>query len=267
MTLVFDGSFKETDKWLGYGKSFGNWSFSTLLKYDTLVVSKSNRGHDNYSGKFTQRNGEFGAGDNTVNRALLGSNQASNWPNNTELWSGFSIKLDPTWIFPAQSWSLFWEIQQHATLPDGTTHAFGGWNMCIQFPNAKNPLRFLQRSQPNGVYTEYTISDITPGIWYDIMIHTKLTISNDGFFYVYLRKPGETEYSKIISKTGVNTLFTQTPEQGSYRADSAVGYYRGASTETKSMWLEMVKYGTTRADVEYPPTECPTPQCKITISQ
>ena len=266
ITLLFDGSFHLTDTWTGYGKPFGAWSFTTLPSKNTLIVSKSTRKSTDVTGKFTHYTAPT-PNETSVDRGLLGSNIVHNLPNGYIMWSGFSIKLDPSWKFPyivdgasKRGWELFWEVQQMFTMPDGSLHAYSP-SLAIEFMNGDNPLKLKYLPILGKPIIPYDIVSMVPGIWYDIMIHTKLTTNNDGYFHVYIRKEGETSYTKVVTKTGVPTLLQQDSSQGPIRANSAVGYYRTHSTVVKSIYFENIKYGTARADVEYNPGPC-TPDWK-----
>ena len=274
-SVLFDGSFHLTDTWTGYGKPFGAWSFTTLPSKDTLIVSKSDRDANGVIGKLTHYTVST-PGESSVDRGLLGSNTVHNLPNGYVVWSGFSIKLAPSWTFPyvvdnsgTRGWELFWEVQQMFTLSDGKDHAYSP-SMQIGFTNGDNPLKFNYLPVLGKPITQYPLLSLTPGVWYDIMVNSKLTTNNDGYFYVYMREQGESDYSLILSKTGIPTLLQQnTSLYGPIRAYSSAGYYRTHSTLVKSIYFESIKYGTTRADVEYggssTPNPTPTPTCSDNI--
>ncbi len=261
MSIIFDGSFHLTDTWAGYTKPFGAWSFTTLPSVNTLVVSASSRKLRDVTGKITHYTAPT-PNESTIDRGLLTDTTVANIPVGSTIWCGFSMKLDAAWKFPyivdgvaKKGWELFWEEQQIFGIPHSP-------NLSLQFMNGDNPLQCVHQPHLGQPVQAYNLWSLAPGTWYDIMVHVFLTTSNNGYFHIYMRKQGETNYTLVLSKTGIPTLLSST-----VAVDTAIGYYRTHSTVVKSIYYENIKYGTARADVERGDIiPCPPLTCNLSMS-
>lgn len=169
-----------------------------------------------------------------------------------EQWWGFSVMLDPSWVpWTAPAPSVYWQRIGLSVQPQIFEPNKGGGVVLER--GAGNPYVFVGNNQP----WEYMNQGNGGGKlsitnqWYDFMYHIKWcndACPNNGFFELYVREPGESDYKKVWAQYNYRTL---------HDLSQAIGVRAGAYRGTNPINIDQVLYvgfskiGLTRADVEY----------------
>lgn len=276
MTLLFNGKFKSTDKWVDtnhFTGTYGSAYNSCLLRPDSLVVVPDNR--FGYVGKFTIKPEDFCNSVNPGNIRERAELQIPDSINNigatltyNEIWISWSEMLDNSWDNTTDTgWYAFTGLASYHFFIGGINGEFN-----IQFSSTTdiNNLNLIFRYNPFLGYAKpenyFKLVTLEKGKWFDFMLHVKFAKDNTGFYEMYVRKPNETQYTLYLSQYNVVTQQTNP----SYPDDfimSKFGIYRSyPHTMSMTKYHTGVIIGTTQNDVYYE-QYCPLPQCDFTIKE
>lgn len=249
-TLIFDGSFKSSDVWTRVTGGFGVYKgYNCLPQPDSLKVVPAASlpgGRTGYAGKFLIR--PTSAYNCAGNQHDMLQTPGIGVPNPfRDVWYGWSQMLDSTWIPGDSVYSIGMALPSlSGDLPNR--------GFTIQMGGTDNYVTLLTNHQ---WFDEHSVAPYTfdvnhqINVWYDWMYHIKWERDNTGFAEVFLRRPGETDYTKIWSKYDYQTEYpfaTASTNQIELR----LGIYRSATTTLTAIFYVLnPKIGTTRAIVEY----------------
>jgi len=276
MSIIFDGNFKQTDKWQSINGEFGAWKHSCLNPSDTLTVVPAPGRSGEYAGLWKVQPDYGCFSDINDNHA-----QVYHFPGiiTGEYWYGNSIMLDSSTPWPTR-WSTEtdkYHNQKFMYLGFSCVSAgFADPTICAPDAPGQGDLgctfmdttttKFGLQLNPYCTKDKWTrtqlLAEYKKDVWHDWMYNIKWAKDATGFIHIYHRIEGQ-PWEILFSKTNI---ITKKDIPGAL--DARFGCYRGnGALDTQKFYGMRYKIGTTRADVEYPQTECPAPQCSITISQ
>lgn len=241
MSLIFDGRFQGTERWISRNAAFGAWKYSCLLRPDSCAVVSAPGGRSGYAGKFTIRAGDL-CNSSSDARAMLDTTIAVQ--NGSEKWYSLSIYFPADW--QTSGWGpMLTQIKRNIDSthfsyiyaiyagPSTSSHLGFGWK------TSNNPGAMLDLGAPQTG-------------WNDFLIRIKYSGGYDGFAHVYRNGSLVARVDNI--QTLPNTAYTDQ--------DWDIGIYEGSSNNNY-LYHYNALIGTTRADVEQgayvppPPTDNP----------
>lgn len=265
--LLFDGSFKPTDRphgdyggggaWTGFGDVWNAWY--CIPQPDAFTIVPAPGGRPGYAAKVKAGpSPAYDCGGNQHIQASVYMDGSSHngialpgIPNpNRDVWYGWSQMLDPSFVLTG-GWGLFsFSISSYyyGTIPNGNNRGLN-----IQFNGTEgstSPQCVLCCNCASIGYKNLnTVHGI--GVWYDWMYHIKYTRDSTGFIEVYLRKPADADYRNILTWTNIQTEYPfVTPETNFFLP--RIGIYRQSHPSiTQIVYFYNPKIGTTRGSVEY----------------
>lgn len=257
-TLLFDGSFSSTDRWVSVNGAFGKWKdYSCVPQPDSLVVVPASSlpgGRTGYAARFTIRpTSAYNCNGNQHTQLQsiepLIPNVAS------DVWYGWSQMLDASWKPDVGTYAI--GMAEGYQIPCPTC---GGSGFKLGTSSSGKIEIGNNCAGQSTIYCTWQINPLysfQPGIWEDWMYHIKWSTGNTGFVEIF--KNGQLIWSKYNYPTKT-TLY----EHFIHR----IGLYRSSTASTTQIVYYLnPKIGTTRADVQagssgtlQVPTQVPTPK-------
>jgi len=279
MSLLFNGRFKSTDKYINAGlfqSAYGTLWNGTFPRPDCIIsIPDSRFGYVVKMDIIAPEKNRLPDGRDRNQLQWTSTNVGASLQYK-DIWESYSLKLDSDWTVKETN-GVWYSITSASSLnfyrPPGISGEFGLTNFNGVYPTTTLPLlNFNYRDVIGDITPEiWNVLNMKIGEWYDFLFHVKLARNNTGAFEYYIKEPGQTDYKLIASKTNTPTQMT-IPDYPDDVWMSKFGLYRGVAkkdlpgaTTKRTIYHSGIMVGTTKADVIDDVT-CPTPQCKITIT-
>jgi len=252
MTLLFDGSFKATDYWIGIHEPFGVWTgFSCVPQPDSLVVIAASilpGNRTGWVGKFKiEASADYDCSGEQHNQITLRPNGIPSMYE--EVWYGWSQMISGVWpdapIYGVGFGESYYYVDE-GTLPNAGLKIGSGQT------NNRPELTI------NRTFYQLTGHDYQLDVWEDWMFHVLWRQNETGYLEIY--KNGILIWSKYNFATKTTSYGDFGHKIGLYRGDIAHG-----AEYTQIVYILDAKIGTTREDVDA--ATCPPPLCDFTITQ
>lgn len=240
--LLFDGSFKATDKRTGLHSFQGALDqYVCLAQPDSVKIVPASTLPGNrpgYAAKFYQGPGAaYDCATNQHDFVGTDANQQIPLGGYRQVWYGFSIMLAPDW----------------KPTGDGFTKAGVSVGSALEVVANSG---FSMNQRTDGVWevvdvkhwTPIPSSTHTPGVWHDFLYFIDYQTSATGSFELWHKLGSEQTYQKIYSRNNFQTEWNFG--SGNYMMHR-IGGYRATSDIAQTHYIMDFKIGTTRAVVEY----------------
>jgi len=256
MVLIWDASFTGAEVWTGRFIQWGAWDYPCSYNTNGLTLMSAFDRHGKYMTKMIVNPSTTCFGVNDVSTQGVSLQDGDSMPKEkegTDNYYGWSFYLPTDFtVSSGESKNIATWAQQYSGL----------WS-AIRLPIEDEYLKIsICAGDVTGEVSGcpdnrwrgrvlLTPSQLTRGEWHDVILHIKFSSTIAGIIEFWHKKGSESNYTKVLSETGLPTLQSQngvSKEMG-FRA---IGISRRpAASYTDTIYFMAYKVGTTFDDVKY----------------
>ena len=256
MVLIWDASFTGAEVWTGRFVQWGAWDYPCSYNADGLTLMSAFGRPGKYMTKMVVNTSTTCFGTNDIYTQGVSLQDGDSMPKEkegTDNYYGWSFYLPTDFIVSSdESKNIATWAQQYSGL----------WST-IQLPIEDDYLKLSVcagdvTGQVSGCPDNrwrgrvlLTPSQLTRGEWHDVILHIKFSSTSDGIIEFWHKKGSESNYTNILSETGLPTLQSQNgvAKEMGFRA---IGISRRPTASyTDTIYFMAYKVGTAFDDVKY----------------